>query len=107
MLELLVTDGLAEEEKKAVQAFCSEHPSPEQMATFVHVCRVKKAFQKGKTKLCLAVHDSAEAVLQLLVKKLAERGGELKRGQAPKGGLERELQGFLGSTQRHAEIDSP
>ena len=51
MLELLVTDGLAEEEKKAVQAFCSEHPSPEQMATFVHVCRVKKAFQKGKRKL--------------------------------------------------------
>ena len=95
MLELLVTDGLAEEEKKAVQAFCSEHPSPEQMATVVHVCRVKKVFQKGKTKLCLAVHDSAEAVLQLLVKKLAERGGELKRGQAPKGGLERELQGFL------------
>ena len=95
MLELLVTDGLAEEEKKAVQAFCSEHPSPEQMATVVHVCRVKKAFQKGKTKLCLAVHDSAEAVLQLLVKKLPERGGELKRGQAPKGGLERELQGLL------------
>ena len=95
MLELLVTDGLAEEEKKAVQAFCSEH------RTNGYSCACVPC-EEG-----MAVHDSAEAVLQLLVKKLAERGGELKRGQAPKGGLERELQGFLGSTQRHAEIDSP
>ena len=46
-----MTDGLAEEDKKAVQAFCSEHPSPDQMATVVHVCHVKQVFQKGKAKL--------------------------------------------------------
>jgi len=46
-----VTDGLAEEDKKAEQAFCSEHPSPDQMAIVGHVCHVKKVFQKGKRKL--------------------------------------------------------
>jgi hypothetical protein len=94
MLELLVTDGLAEEEKKAVQAFCSEHRTNGYSCACVP-CEEGIPERQSEALLGLAVHDSAEAVLQLLVKKLAERGGELKRGQAPKGGLERELQGFL------------
>jgi hypothetical protein len=94
MLELLVTDGLAEEEKKAVQAFCSEHRTNGYRCPCVP-CEEGIPERQSEALLGLAVHDSAEAVLQLLVKKLAERGGELKRGQAPKGGLERELQGFL------------
>ena len=45
---------------------------------------VKKALQKGKVKVCFAVHASAEQVLKLLVDKLTDKGGEVKRGQAPK-----------------------
>ena len=97
MLEMLVSEhtGIAEESTQSIRQFCQEYASAEAMATVIHVCRVKKAFQKGKVKVCFAVHASAEQVLKLLVDKLTDKGGEVKRGQAPKGGLERELQTFL------------
>ena len=95
MLEMLVSEDIAEESTQSIRQFCQEYASAEAMATVIHVCRVKKAFQKGKVKVCFAVHASAEQVLKLLVDKLTDKGGEVKRGQAPKGGLERELQTFL------------
>ena len=87
--------GLGEENTQSIRQFCQEYASAEAMATVIHVCRVKKAFQKGKVKVCFAVHASAEQVLKLLVDKLTDKDGEVKRGQALKGGLERELQTFL------------
>ena len=59
------------------------------------MCRVKKAFQKGFVKVCFAVHANAWPILKLLVDKLTDKGGQVKRGQAPKAGLERDLQSFL------------
>ena len=49
------------------------------------MCAMRRRYSRKAKGSCLAVHDSAEAVLQLLVKKSAEREGELKRGQALKG----------------------
>ena len=74
---------------------CTEWALTMCMANVIHVCRVKKAFQKGFLKVCFAVHANVEPILKLLVEKLTDKGGQVKRGQAPKGGLERDLQSFL------------
>ena len=97
MLEHLVSDavGLSEDNKASIKTFCTEYPTPEIMANVIHVCRVKEAFQKGFVKVFFALQANAEPILKLLVEKLTDKGGQVKRGQAPKGSLERDLQSFL------------
>ena len=68
---------------------------------------MKKTFKKGKVKVRFAVHASAEQVLQGLVDKLADNGGDVKRRQAPKGGLERDLQTFVDQLNGYAEEGWP
>ena len=43
--------GLGEENTQSFRQLCQEYASAEAMATVIHVCRVKKAFQKGKVKV--------------------------------------------------------
>ena len=96
MLEHLVSDavGLSKDNKASIKTCCTEYP-PEIMANVIHVCRVKEAFQKGFVQVCFALQANAEPILKLSVEKLTDKGGQVKRGQAPKGSLERDLQSFL------------
>lgn len=50
-------------------------------------------------KLHLATHASLEPVLDSLEKALLATGGKRKSGQAPRGGLERQLQEMLDALQ--------
>ena len=50
-------------------------------------------------KLHLATHASFEPVLDSLDKALLATGGKRKSGQAPRGGLERQLQEMLDALQ--------
>ena len=53
MLEVLVSEdmGLGEEKTQSIRQLCQEYASAKAMVTVIHVCRVKKAFQKGKVKV--------------------------------------------------------
>lgn len=74
-------------------------PSAElSFACCVHVCRVKKCFDRSKMKICIAASESVKPVLQVFEghdSHVRNQGGKTLHGQAPKGGLERDAPTFL------------
>jgi len=66
--------------------------SPVQCLSLVHVCKVKKAFNKENKKIITALASGQEALMEAMTAALMKRGARLKNGQAPRGGLARELQ---------------
>ena len=98
MLEMLlqqnsVTTAEREAVQKHVQDYCG---SPATVATVVHVCRVKKCFDQSKMKVRIAVSENVRGGYKsVLENRLHEKGGKTLRGQAPKGGLERDMQTYL------------
>ena len=60
------------------------------MSGIVHVCKARKAFDRDSMKMFFSVHRDAEPALAALTKGLIHARSKLKRGQAPRSGLERE-----------------
>ena len=70
--------------QKHVKECCS---SPAMVASFVHVCRIKKCFDQTKMKLCLAVSESAMPIVKILEDHLKDQGGSILQGaKRQKGG---------------------
>ena len=65
------------------------------VAAVVHVCPVKKGFDLSKMKVCVAAGEHVWPVLSIVGNRLYEKGGKTLHGQAPKGGLERDMQTYL------------
>ena len=78
--------------QKQVQDCCG---SPAVVATVVHVCRVKQGVDQSKMKVCVAAGEHVWPVLSIVGHRLYEKGGKTLRGQAPKGGLQRDVQTYL------------
>ena len=97
MLEtLLQQNSVTTVEREAVQKHVQDYcGSPAMVATVVHVCRVKKCFDQSKMKVCIAVSENVRPVMSILENRLHEKGGKTLHGQAPKGGLERDMQTYL------------
>ncbi len=66
-------------------------------------CRLKPGYERGSTKLILAMRGEFEELRGPLMSALTQIGGELKTGRAPKSGLERALQTFLDSLEVEEE----
>lgn len=98
-----VSHPIAEEDKKVLQKHFEEitaaGSTAADVASQVHVARFKKAWDKKTMKLHLAAQQSLEPVLDALEKALVATGGKRKHGQAPRGGLERQLQEMLDALQ--------
>ena len=97
MLEtLLQQNSVTTVEREAVQKHVQDYcGGPAMVATVVHVCRVKKCFDQSKMKVCIAVSENVRPVMSILENRLHEKGGKTLHGQAPKGGLERDMQTYL------------
>ena len=66
--------------------------NPEAMLHSVSVCRLRKAYDRDTMKVFFSVHRKAEAELSSVKKGLVAQGAKEKMGQAPRAGLEREVQ---------------
>ena len=84
-----------EKDRKALIDHATETTEPEQLLDKVFVCKLKKAFDKNTMKLQISAAAKMEAEMQALDRVLRAAGGKQKRGQAPKSGLERDLQDAL------------
>lgn len=92
----LVTTATPEgADKQIVEEHCAASSDPVQLSKLILGCCLHKAFDKGFMKVFLSVHSSLEPVMNIIIKDLEKRGGQLKLGLAPKGGMERELQEAL------------
>ena len=100
----VAVDYVAKEDDKTVlqqhfETITKAGSTAAEVAFHVHVARFKKAWDKKTMKLHLATHASLEPVLDSLDKALLATGGKRKSGQAPRGGLERQLQEMLDALQ--------
>ena len=90
--------AVKEKDKHTLQSHFEEITSGASAANAaikVHVARFKKAWDKKTMKLHLATHHDLEPVLDSLERALLATGGKPKHGQAPRGGLERQLQDWM------------
>ena len=76
---------------------------PEEQALAVRYCRSKPGFEKGHMKLIVALRGSLEDMRPHLVSALAQAGGELKTGRAPRSGVDRAFQNFLDNLEVEEE----
>ena len=72
---------------------------PNSIALHVHVARFRKAWDKGTVKLHLACRSDWCTVFESLERALVASGAKRKLGQAPRGGLERQIQELLDALQ--------
>ena len=84
--------ALSAEDRTAVEQHRAMSTDPIIMSGVVYVAKVRKAFDKNTMKMFFSVHRDAEPALAALTKGVLRNGGNLKRGQAPRSGLEREVQ---------------
>ncbi len=66
-----------------------------QVSESVHICRVAKTYVDAKMKIVLAVEESWNQDLKVVVACLEQLGGEKKVGRAPANGLERTISKML------------
>ena len=72
---------------------------PNSIALHVHVARFSKAWDKGTVKLHLACRSDWCTVFESLERALVASGAKRKLGQAPRGGLERQIRELLDALQ--------
>ena len=84
--------ALSAEDCAAVEQHRAMSTDPIIMSGVVYVAKLRKAFDKNTMKMFFSVHRDAEPALAALTKGVLHNGGKLKRGQAPRSGLEREVQ---------------
>ncbi|CAE8616396.1 unnamed protein product, partial [Polarella glacialis] len=82
-------------DKAILQKRSHDSSDPVQLSAVVYVVKIKSAFKEGAVKMHFAVHASAEDALEVVARRLRAAGAVEKRGQAPAGGLEREVQSLL------------
>ena len=85
-------EALNADDRQAIEQHRAVSTDPLIMSGVVYVCKVRKAFDRDSMKMFFSVHRDAEPSLAALTKGVIHAGGKLKRGQAPKSGLEREVQ---------------
>ncbi|CAE7943317.1 unnamed protein product [Symbiodinium necroappetens] len=85
-------EALNTDDRQAIEQHRAVSTDPLIMSGIVYVCKVRKAFDRDSMKMFFSVHRDAEPSLTALTKGLIHAGGRLKRGQAPRSGLEREVQ---------------
>eukprot|EP00972_Heterocapsa_arctica_P068677 10149326-Heterocapsa_arctica.AAC.1 len=61
----------------------------------VHVCRIAKSHQEGTSKIFLSVATELHPVMISIMRLLAQLGGTITHGAAPKGPLERKIENAL------------
>jgi hypothetical protein len=88
-------DTTNEKDRKVLIDHATATTEPERLLDKVFVCKLKKAFDKNTLKLQISASSKLDEEMQAIDKVLKAAGGRLKRGQAPKSGLERDLQDVL------------
>ena len=88
-------EGLEEPHKNAIIAHRQQVTDPGQLKDIIYHAKTAKAFDKNKVKLQLAAHASVEPVVKGILRAGQLSGGRQMFGQAPKGGLERDIQRLL------------
>lgn len=87
--------ALEQAHKDTIAQHRAQVTDPAMLASTVTHCRTAKAFDKKKVKLHMAVHASVEPVMCAVIRACQLTGGRLLYGQAPKGGLERDIQKMM------------
>ncbi|CAE7817514.1 unnamed protein product [Symbiodinium necroappetens] len=88
----LKDEALNSYDRQAIEQHRAVSTDPLVMSGIVYVCKVRKAFDRDSMKMFFSVHRDAKPSLAALTKGVIHAGGKLKRGQAPRSGLEREVQ---------------
>ncbi|CAE8660288.1 unnamed protein product [Polarella glacialis] len=95
---LLVDDKVPEPAKAVLKAYADSISSPKELGSTIWVCKMAKAFEKGKTRLTFSVHSSISQVFEAVLLAPVALGGDLKTGIPPRSPPERAVQKFLSST---------
>ena len=78
--------------KAVIDAHRAAMTSPDMLADVVYIAKLKKAFNKGKFKLFLAVSPAHHSLLEAASAGVVATGAVEKKGQAPASDMSRELQ---------------
>ena len=93
MLRVALEDpALSESDKQAIQVHRNNSTHADELSHAIFVCKLRKAFDRDTVKCFFSVHRDAEPALQAVTKGLMAHGAKQKLGQAPRAGLEREVQ---------------
>lgn len=69
--------------------------APSDTLSTVYASKTRKAYAKRMVKIIFAAAPDTGRVWEIIAKALCTAGGQRKRGQPPRGGLERDLQGII------------
>ena len=96
MLRVALEDpALGESDKQAIQTHRNTATDADAMSHAVFVCKLRKAFDRDTMKVFFSVHRDVEPALKAVIKGITAHGGKQKVGQAPRSGLEREVQDVI------------
>eukprot|EP00969_Alexandrium_andersonii_P324408 14334540-Alexandrium_andersonii.AAC.1 len=99
------TELASGQNKETLQRYGEGVDTIEQVAEKVHICKVKKAFDKNKVKLYLAVHSSIDPVMEAVIRTLQSKGARLMKSSAPKSGHEHTVQELLDKLEGVVKLD--
>lgn len=77
----------------------TDQKSREEQLDVVKYCRVDQCYKSGKHKITLYLDPGFAQLQKLVVSCLVQLGGVRKQGRPPKGGVERDLEGWLRDLQ--------
>ena len=96
MLRVALEDpALGDSDKQAIQNHRNTATDAEVMSHAVFVCKLRKAFDRDTMKVFFSVHRDVEPALKAVIKGITAHGGKQKVGQAPRSGLERDVQDVI------------
>lgn len=96
MLRVALEDpALGDSDKQAIQNHRNTATDPDAMSRAVFVCKIRKAFDRDTMKVFFSVHRDVEPALKAVIKGITAHGGKQKVGQAPRSGLERDVQDVI------------
>lgn len=87
--------ALGDFDKQNIQSHRNCSTDPEAMSHAVFVCKLRKAYDRDSMKVFFSVHRDVEPALKAVMKGITAHGGKQKVGQAPRAGLEREVQDVI------------
>ena len=90
---------LSGEDRARVEEHAKSVDSPDKLLSDVLYCRVAQAYGGKQVKIYITTTEALRPVADAFFIAFKTQGGEEKFGQAPKGGLERELQALLEEIQ--------
>lgn len=87
------------ESKETLSAHIEAISTPISLSHTVLICKFSKCYDRGQIKLQICTVPELKPVTDVLFSVLVTEGAVEKAGQAPRGGLEREIQEILDTLQ--------